>query len=65
MMTLDEQRKMALLEATLKEILSIDAAAATDPNKDGSMGYDLALDGPLLVRWQRIRSRAQHVLSMP
>lgn len=53
---------MALLEATLREILSIDKTAENDPNKDGSMSYDLALDGPLRQRWRLAKHRATTLL---
>lgn len=61
-MTHEERSRMALLEATLREILSIDKTAENDPNKDGSMSYDLALDGPLRQRWRLAKHRATTLL---
>jgi hypothetical protein len=62
-MTHEEKTRMNQLEATLREIIEIDTTAATDPYKDGSMSYDLALDGKLLRRWQHVKQRAATLLS--
>lgn len=58
-MDTEDARRAALLEATLREILRIDKEAASS---DTSICYDDALDGKLLSDWQRIRSKATHLL---
>ena len=63
MSSLDDKKRIALLEGTLREILRIDHEADIDPH--GSMGFDTALDGELLKQWQRIRSRAKNLLANP
>jgi len=58
-MTLDEQRRMALLEATLREVRSIADAAKSDntcvPPED-------AYYGQVLQRWKRVRRQMNSLL---
>jgi predicted metal-dependent peptidase len=57
---LDRKRRIAMLEATLRELLAIDAAAAIDTT--GSMPADQALDGALLARYRRMKRKAEALL---
>jgi len=49
-MTDDEKRRMALLEATLREVRSIATAAEQDPS---SVPPEAAYEGLLLKRWKK------------
>ena len=53
-MTPDEQRRMALLEGTLREVRLISEQAKTTT---GCMDPEVALDGVLLRRWRRLRKQ--------
>lgn len=55
----DEQR-IALLEATLREILRINRTADEDNH---SMGFETALEGRLLAEWKSIRRKAERLLA--
>lgn len=55
----DMRRRIALLEATLRELLAIDKAAVYDPQ---CIDADSALAGPLLDRYRRMRRRAEQLL---
>jgi hypothetical protein len=60
MNNIDDKRQIALLEATLREILRINREATYD--KGGSMDLETALEGELLVRWQDIKKKARTLL---
>ncbi len=49
-MTLEEERKMAMLEATLKEIKSVVEDCKNDKL---SIPPEEAFDGKLLIRWRK------------
>lgn len=63
MSKINDRRRVALLEATLREILRIDREAEADTV--GSLGFDTALDGLLLKQWRDIRRKAEHLLANP
>lgn len=50
-MTLDEQRRMALLEATLRAVRRLNELAKTDPQ---SVPMEDAMEGRLRREWARI-----------
>ena len=58
-MTLDEQRRMAMLEATLREIRRIAADSEKDPT---SVPLKDALEGQLLRRWKKVSSQINMLL---
>lgn len=62
MSSLNDKQRVALLEATLREILRIEREAATDRT---SVGFDAALDGKLLRQWLDIKRKAEHLLANP
>lgn len=55
----DMRRRVALLEATLRELLAIDLAAVHDVQ---CLDAESALAGPLLDRYRRMRKRAEQLL---
>ena len=64
MSDLNDQRRIALLESTLREILRIDREAEAD-KAGGSVPLDTALDGSLLRRWRNIRRKAESLVGSP
>jgi hypothetical protein len=58
---MDDVKKVALLESTLREILKIDEEAGKG-NTPGSMPFYYSLDGDLRYRWIDIRHRARELL---
>ncbi len=63
MKSVDDKRRIALLEATLREIIRIDKEAETD--QFGSMSMETSLDGQLLKQWRNIKRKAEHLLKDP
>jgi hypothetical protein len=59
---MNDAQKAALLEATLKEILSLDEEAAKG-NRPGCMPFQYALSGELRYRWIDIRVKAKQLLA--
>ena len=54
-MSLDQERQLALLRTTLREVLRIAKAAEADAT---SVAFEDALDGRLRKDWKNIRSKA-------
>jgi len=58
-MTLDEKRRMAMLEGVLREIRSISLDAVRDP---ASIDPETSLDGKLLERWRKVMHQTNQLL---
>lgn len=59
----NDARRIALLEATLREMLRINREAEADTV--GSMGMETSLDGQLLKQWRSIRRKAESLVGAP
>ena len=59
---MNDTQKIALLEATLREILKVDEDAAKG-NVPGCMPFQYALDGELRYRWIDIKMKAKQLLN--
>lgn len=61
-MTDEAARRIALLEATLREMLRLTSACATSPT---SVPLEDALDGQLLREWRKMERRARSLVGVP
>lgn len=59
---MNADQKVALLESTLREILSLDETAARG-DQPGCMPFQYALSGSLRYRWIDIRVKAKKLLN--
>ena len=59
---MNDAQKVALLESTLREILSLDEAAGRG-DQPGCMPFQYALSGNLRYRWIDIRVKARKLLN--
>lgn len=60
-MNLNTERKIALLEGTLKEIIRIDKEAT---NGDDQVSFEDALDGRLRSQWRNIIHKAKILVNI-
>ena len=58
-MTLDEERRMKMLEGTLREIRRIAVVAEQD---DQSVSFEDSLEGPLLKAWLKVKRQMNMLL---